>query len=78
MAASKNTLVLIGAILAIVGVIAFAVPVFTTEHTEEVAKIGDLKVTAKDKDTHVIPSFVGPAALGIGIVLMGAGLLARR
>jgi hypothetical protein len=78
MATSKNTLLLIGAILAVIGVIAFAIPVFTTEHTEEVAKIGDLRVTAKDKDTHVIPPFIGPAALGIGIVLMGAGLMVRR
>ncbi len=37
-------LTILGAILVLVGLIAFAVPVFTTQHTRDVARIGDLKV----------------------------------
>jgi hypothetical protein len=78
MAASRNTLVLVGAILAVVGVIALVVPALTTQDTKEVAKVGDLRVTATQEETHVIPPYVGPAALLIGVVLLGAGLFARR
>jgi hypothetical protein len=78
MAAYKNMLVLVGAILAVVGVIALAVPAFTTQETKEVAKVGDVRVTATEEETHVIPPFVGPTALLIGVVLLGAGLFARR
>lgn len=78
MGASKNTLMLIGAIIAIVGILAIAIPVFTTEQTKDVAKIGDLKLQTKEETSHVIPPFVGPAALVIGVVLIGAGAVARR
>jgi hypothetical protein len=67
-----------GAILAVLGVLAIAIPVFTTEQTKEVAKLGDLKLTAKEQTTHVVPPIVGPAVLGIGILLMGAAFLGRR
>jgi hypothetical protein len=75
---SKNTLVLIGAILAVLGVLAIAVPYITTTETKDIAKIGDLKVQAQTEETHVIPPFVGPAALVLGIIVLGAGMLQRR
>jgi uncharacterized membrane protein HdeD (DUF308 family) len=75
---SKNTLVLVGAILAVLGVLAIAVPYFTTTETKDIAKIGDLKVQAKTEETHAIPPFVGPAALILGVVVLGAGLMQRR
>jgi hypothetical protein len=78
MGVSRNTLVLIGAIIAILGLLAVAVPVFTTSQTKDVAKIGDLKVQTKEETSHVIPPFVGPGALVLGVVLIGAGMMARR
>ena len=75
---SKNGLVLTGAVLALLGVLAIAVPVFTTEQNTDVAKIGDLKLTAKEETSHVIPPVVGPAALVLGLVLVGAGFVVKR
>ena len=75
---SRNTLVLVGAVLAVIGVLAIAVPYFTTTSTKDIAKIGDLKVQAKTEETHAIPPFVGPAALILGVVVLGAGLMQRR
>jgi hypothetical protein len=77
-APKKSGLMITGAVVALIGILAIAVPVFTTEQTREVAKIGDLKLTAAEQTSHVIPRFVGPAVLGIGVVLIGAGLVARR
>ena len=78
MGASKNTLVLIGAIVAILGLLAVAVPVFTTSQTKDVAKIGDLKVQTREETSHVVPPIVGPGAVVLGVVLIGAGMMARR
>lgn len=75
---SKNGLVMAGAALAILGAIAVAVPVFTTRETNDIAKIGDVKITAKEETSHTIPPFVGWAGLAIGGVLIGAGLMGRR
>jgi len=74
----KSGLLIVGAIVALLGVLALAIPAFTTEQTKDVAKVGDLKLTANEQTTHVVPPFVGPAALGIGIVLMGAAFIRRR
>jgi hypothetical protein len=78
MSGSKNGLMLIGAIIAVMGLLAIAVPAFTTERTKDIAKIGDLKLQTKEETTHWIPPFVGPVVLGLGIVLVGAGALVRR
>ncbi len=74
----KNGLVVAGAIVALVGALMIAVPVFTTEQTKEVAKIGDLKLTTKEETSYTVPPFVGPAVLVIGVILMGAGFVVRR
>lgn len=70
-------LALTGMVVALLGVIAIAVPVFTTEQTKEVAKIGDLKLTAKEETSHVIPPFAGPAALVVGLALVGAAFMTK-
>jgi hypothetical protein len=73
-----NVLVVIGAILALAGIIGFAVPIFTTHETKEVAKVGDLRLQTTEATPHVIPPIVSGGALVIGIVLIGAGLYQRR
>lgn len=77
MGGPKSGLMITGAIVALLGVLALAVPAFTTEHTKDVAKIGDLKLTANEQETHFVPPFVGPAALAIGVILMGAAFVGR-
>jgi hypothetical protein len=75
---SANVLVVTGAVLALLGIVGFAIPVFTTRDTKEVAKIGDLKLQTTEATQHVIPPPVSAGALVIGIVLIGAGLYQRR
>lgn len=73
-----NKLVLIGIVLAILGIIGFAIPVFTTHHTEEVAKVGDLKLQTTEKDRHAIPPAASGGVLLLGVVLIGAGVMQGR
>jgi hypothetical protein len=67
-----------GAILALIGLLTLAIPVFTTHHTEDVARIGDLKVQTTEHESYVIPPFVSGGALVLGVVLIGAGFYQRR
>jgi hypothetical protein len=75
---SANVLVVIGAVLALLGIVGLAMPIFTTRDTKEVAKVGDLKLQTTEATQHVIPPVVSGGALAIGIVLLGAGLYQRR
>ena len=77
MGVSKNVLVIVGAVLAILGVIGLAIPVFTTEETKEVAKIGDLKVEATEETTYAIPPLAAGGVLVVGLLLIGAGYMRR-
>ncbi len=74
----KNGLVLVGAVIAIVGILAIAVPYFTTQQTTEVAKIGGLHIDAQEQTTHAVPQFLGPALLALGLIIVGAGVVSRR
>jgi hypothetical protein len=67
-----------GAILVLLGLLAFAVPVFTTQQTRDVARIGDLKLQTTESRSFVIPPLVSGGALILGVVLIGAGLYQRR
>lgn len=71
-------LVLVGAILALLGVIGFAIPVFQTKETKDVAKVGDLKLQTTETESHVIPPIVSGGALVLGVILMGAGFYRKR
>lgn len=71
-------IMIIGVILVIVGIVGLAVPVFTTQKTEEVAKIGDLKLQATENTSHSIPPILSGGVLALGLVLIGAGLYQKR
>jgi hypothetical protein len=75
---SKTQLVAAGAVIALAGALALAVPVFTTQDTKEVVKIGDLKVSATEDTSHTIPRFAALAALLLGMVVIGTGLTVKR
>jgi hypothetical protein len=75
---TPNLLVVIGAVLALLGIMGFAIPVFTTRETKEVARVGDLKLQTTEATPHVIPPVISGGAVVIGIVLIGAGLYQRR
>jgi uncharacterized membrane protein HdeD (DUF308 family) len=73
-----NGLLLIGAVLLIVGLFGLAIPVFTTQKTDTVARIGDLKLQNTEDASHHIPPLVSAGVLVLGMVLIGAGLYQKR
>jgi hypothetical protein len=77
MGRSTNSLVILGALLALLGIVGLAIPVFTTTQTNEVARLGDLKIQTQENTSHAIPPLVSGAALILGVILVGGGLLRR-
>lgn len=77
MGRSMNMLMIAGAVLALLGVAGLAMPVFTTQQTTEVARLGDLKVQAREETSHAIPPLVSGSALVLGIILIGGGFYRR-
>ncbi len=73
-----NGLTVIGVVMVVAGLVGFAVPVFTTQKTEDVAKIGDLKIQTTEDTQHTIPPVVVGGVLVLGVVLIGAGLFQKR
>ncbi len=71
-------LMTVGAVLVLLGLIGFAVPIFTTQQTKDVAKIGDLKIQSTEDTSHAIPPWLAGGSLALGVVLIGAGLFQRR
>jgi hypothetical protein len=73
MGRTMNGLIVGGAVLILLGLIGFAIPIFTTEQTKDVAKVGDLKLQTTESTTHIIPPILAGGALVLGVVLIGAG-----
>jgi uncharacterized membrane protein len=73
-----NGLMAIGVVLVIVGVLGFAVPVFTTQKTNTVARIGDVKLQNTEDISHHIPSILSGGALVLGAILIVTGLSQKR
>ena len=71
-------IVWLGALLALLGILGLAAPVFTTSQTRDVVNLGDLKIQSTEHSTHVVPEVLSAAALVLGVVLLGAGLYQRR
>ena len=68
-------IVLADAIVALLGLLGLAIPVFSTSQTKDVAKIGDLKIQANEETTHVVPPILAGGALVIGLLMVGAGYM---
>ncbi len=70
-------IVVIGLILAILGLIALAVPSFTYFTTERVADVGFLTIDISRPHTIVLNPIVGGIAMAVGIVLILLGSRGR-
>ncbi len=77
MGRSMNMLMILGTLLALLGVVGLAIPVFTTHQMTDVAKVGDLKVQTQENTSHTVPPLVAGSALILGIVLIGGGFYRR-
>ena len=73
-----KSIVVFGAIIALLGIIAFAIPSFNTQETQEVAKIGDLKLQTNTEQTHFIPPILSEGMILLGALIIGAGVLTNR
>jgi len=73
-----KSIVWLGALLVLLGILGLVAPVFTTSQTKDVAKLGDLKIQSTEQATHVIPQALSAAAIVLGVVLLGAGLYQKR
>jgi hypothetical protein len=67
-----------GAVLVLIGLLGFAIPIFTTQKTEDVVRIGDLKLQTTEKTSHTIPPLLSGGVAVLGILLLGAGLYKQR
>jgi hypothetical protein len=72
-----NGLTLGGVALVLLGLAALAIPVFTTQQTKEVARIGDLKIQTTEDKSFAVPPLVAGGAVVLGLVLIGAGVYRR-
>jgi len=70
--------VLFGAIVALAGLIGFAVPSFNTQDTKDVVDLGAVKVQAKTQEEHFIPPILSEGAMVLGVLVIGAGLVMNR
>lgn len=75
---TMNGLTIGGVVLVLIGLIAFAIPVFTTQQTKEVARVGDLKLQSTESTSHIIPPILSGGAVVLGVVLIGAGFYQKR
>jgi hypothetical protein len=69
---------MIGLILVVVGILGFAIPVFTTQKTEDVVRIGDLKIQSTEDTSHRIPQLLSGGVLVLGMILLGNSLYQKR
>ena len=72
-----KTLLVIGLILAVVGIVALAVPSFTYFTTDRVADVGFFKIDISRPHTIVFNPIVGGVALAAGIILVLVGLRSK-
>ena len=75
---SMNGLMIGGAGLVLLGLLGFAIPIFTTQQTKDVARIGDLKLQTTESTAHVIPPLISGGAIVLGVVLVGAGFYRKN
>ena len=74
----RSGVVILGAVLVILGLIGIAVPSFTTHETNEVARIGELRLQATESKQYTVPPLLSGGVVLLGVVLIGAGALRRR
>ena len=75
---SRSPLIIGGAVLVALALIGFAIPIFTTQETKDVARIGDLKLQTTESTSHIVPPLLSGVVLVLGVILIGAGLYQKR
>jgi hypothetical protein len=73
-----NGLMLLGVVLVVGGLLKLKIPVFTTQKTEDVAKIGELKIQTTEDTSHRIPPLLSGGVLALGVILIGVSVYQKR
>jgi hypothetical protein len=73
-----NGLMIVGVIFLIAGRLGFAIPVFTTQKTEDVVRLGDVRIQSTQDVSHNIPPILSGGLLILGVVLIGVGVYGRN
>ena len=73
-----KSIIWLGALLALLGILGLAIPIFTTSQTEDVVNVGGLKIQSTEQSTHVVPQALSAGVLVLGVVLIGVGLYQKR
>ena len=73
-----KSLIGLGTLFALLGILGLTIPVFTTSQTKDVAKLGDLKIQSTEQSTHVVPQALSAGVLILGVILIGVGAYTRR
>lgn len=68
----------LGLVLAIIGLVLLAYPVFTTSQTKDVAKVGPLHLQENQQQEHAVPPLLSGGLLAIGVLLVAGDLFVRR
>jgi uncharacterized membrane protein len=68
-----KTQIIVGILLILIGIVAFAYQGFSYTTTEKAIDLGPIQVTAEKKHTFPLPPVVGAIALVGGIVLLLQG-----
>lgn len=69
----RSALTIIGIILIIAGIFTFAYRGVTYTDREQIAQLGDLKVTAEKEKTIYFPPILGGVSIVAGIILVVVG-----
>ncbi len=75
---NRSPLIVVGTVLVVLGLMGFAIPIFTTQETTELARVGDPKLQATETTSHIIPPLLSGSVLVLGVILIGAGLYRKR
>ncbi len=70
-------LMAVGVLLVVLGVLGLAIPYFTTSHTSDVARLGDVKLQTTETESHDIPPLAAGGVLVVGVLLLGAGFFRK-
>ncbi len=68
-----NGIAVAGLLLVALGAVSFAVPMFKTSQTKDVANFGGLKLQTTQSTSYTIPALASDGAVAVGVVLLGAG-----
>ncbi len=74
----RQVTTIVGILLIVVGILAFSYQGYTYNKKEEVAKFGDLQITAQTKERVQFPPWFGGLCLAGGIIILIVGQINRK